>query len=139
MSEVRHAPPAPGIGWALFSFRGRMGRRSFFLSSLLPIIAFAIALFGILGETGYSDDGEVETTMGLVFAFGMMAVLFISPWIYAALTVKRLKDLDLPWPLVFVALVPFIALLAYIALCVIDGTPGPNKSGPRRNSRPWDQ
>ena len=48
-------------------------------------------------------------------------------------------DLDQPWLLVFIALVPFVAFLAYLALCLVDGTDGPNKNGPRRNSRPWDK
>ncbi|MEN0087052.1 MAG: DUF805 domain-containing protein [Pseudomonadota bacterium] len=137
--ELNNAQPAPGIAWALLSFRGRIGRRSFFLGSLLPIIAFAVALFGVLGETNYEEGGEIETTAGLVFAFVMIAVLFLSPWFYAALAVKRLKDLNLAWPLVFIVLVPFVALPAYVALCLIDGTDGPNPNGPRRNSRPWDE
>ncbi|MEO0635166.1 MAG: DUF805 domain-containing protein [Pseudomonadota bacterium] len=136
-AESATAPP-PGIGWALFSFRGRMGRRSFFWASLLPIITFGLALAGVLAETNPITD-EIESGFGIAMAFVLLAVLFIAPWIYAALAVKRLKDMDLPWPLVFVALVPFVALPAYAALCLIDGTDGPNKSGPRRNSRPWDK
>jgi uncharacterized membrane protein YhaH (DUF805 family) len=133
------AQSTPGMMWVLFSFRGRLGRRSFFLGSLLPVIGFAIGLFGLLGEVDYASSFSVDTTTGINFVLLMMAALLISPWVYAALAVKRLKDLNLAWPLVFVVLVPFVALPAYIALCLIDGTDGSNPYGPRRNSRPWDK
>ncbi|MEM1364572.1 MAG: DUF805 domain-containing protein [Pseudomonadota bacterium] len=138
MSEPSISPPAPGIVWALLSFRGRMGRRAFFLGSLLPIIGFATSVAAVLSETNPLTN-EVETTSGLVFAFLLLGILFSAPWVYAALVVKRLKDLNLAWPLMFLALIPLVALPAFAFLCLVDGTPGPNPNGPRRNSRPWDE
>ena len=132
------AEPSPGILWALFSFRGRMGRKAFFWGSLLPVLAFVISVAALVDEIGLGEAAEVETTLGLIYSLIMVGTMPLGLFIYAAMGVKRLHDFDLSGFLILLAMVPFIALLAYLALCLIEGTSGPNRFGPRRNSRPDD-
>ena len=102
----------------LFSFRGRVPRKVFWLYGVLGPLLVSVMAGMLLGIVGVSERGaEMLTTLLLV-------------WPCAAVSVKRWHDRDKSgwWALVY--LIPGIGLLwTLIANGLLRGTPGPNRFG----------
>ena len=122
------APPLPAtrspfddplsVGQILFSFRGRVPRKVFWLYGVLgPLLASLMAEM-LLGIVGVSERrAEMLTTLMLV-------------WPCAAVSVKRWHDRNRPGWWVLVCLIPLIGLLwTLIANGLLRGTVGPNRFG----------
>ena len=56
-------------------------------------------------------------------------MVLVSLWSNVALSVKRLHDIDRPGIIAVVLFIPVISIVAFIALCLIPGNPGPNQYG----------
>ena len=95
----------------LFSLRGRIGRRDFWLGWVILIIVQAVA--SAIGSAGASSDA---TTTGLV---GIVALVILLPMLWAeiCLLTKRLHDLGRSgWAIaVFVGFELLTLLLGFIA------------------------
>jgi len=102
----------------LFSFRGRVPRKVFWLYGVLGPLLVSVMLEMLLGIVGLSERrAEALTTVLLV-------------WPCAAVSVKRWHDRDKSgwWALVY--LIPLIGLLwTLIANGLLRGTIGPNRFG----------
>jgi len=102
----------------LFSFRGRVPRKAFWLYGVLGPLLVSLMLEMLLGIVGVSERRtEMLTTLLLV-------------WPCAAVSVKRWHDRDKSgwWALVY--LIPLIGLLwTLIANGLLRGTTGPNRFG----------
>ena len=61
-------------------------------------------------------------------------MVLISVWANLALCVKRLHDFGRPGIIAAVLFIPVISIVAFIALCLIPGNPGPNQYGNRPNA-----
>ena len=119
------APAAPSpfddplsVPQILFSFRGRLPRKAFWLYGVLGPLLVSVMLELLLGIVGVSERRtEMLTTLLLV-------------WPCAAVSVKRWHDRDKAgwWALVY--LIPLIGLLwTLIANGLPRGTLGPNRFG----------
>jgi len=136
---------------ALFGLRGRMRRLPFFillmLNHLLAIgivlVMFMLALDGPR-ETGLGRDSD-SLVLGV-----LLGLLVLTVWVYVALAVKRLHDLDLPgWHVAWIAgmalavgpltrglpelpamLAGFLSACGVLWLILARGTPGANRFGP---------
>lgn len=141
----------------LFGLRGRMRRLHFFLllmsNQALALgavtVAFMIAWAGPR-EVGLTRETE-EVALGL-----LLGLLALTSWIYVAIAVKRLHDLDCSgWHVVWITgaalgvtpmtrelpelpgmLVAFLSLAGVLWLVLARGTPGPNRFGPEPGAVP---
>lgn len=118
------------VKWLLFSFRGRIGRKSFLLAALflmliqLTLLSFAMSLY----DNGVEDDSAQAgaALFGAVFLISWVVMAFSL----LALTVKRLHDLSLPAILGVTLLIPGIAFFAWLFLAIAPSKQETNEHGP---------
>lgn len=118
----RGSAPRADFFWLFFRMRGRIGRQVFLLATLLVSCAVAFPYYRYMIAPPGSPSAE---GWAAVFAVVFVAVV----WASFALGVKRLHDLGRPGIAAVALLLPFVSILAFVALCVIPGTPGPNDYG----------
>jgi uncharacterized membrane protein YhaH (DUF805 family) len=118
------------VKWLLFSFRGRIGRKSFLLAALflilvqLALLSFTVSLFG----DGNSDDSG--NAGAALFGLLLMASWVVMAFSLLALAIKRLHDLSLPAILGVTLLIPGIAFFAWLFLAAAPSRQETNKHGP---------
>lgn len=106
------------LRWLLFSFRGRIGRRTWWLWAAAAAIGMAAYLTVVLRVAGVS-----ETTTDLLVNAALL-------WPALAVSVKRWHDRDFSGWWALVVFVPVIGWLwALVANGLLRGTPGPNRYG----------
>jgi len=118
---------AENLIWLFFRFKGRVSRAAYFLAGLLLAVVQAFLLYRFMLVAEDSPAGQ-----GWASAFWVMMIVAI--WGNIALSVKRLHDLGRPGPIALVLFIPVISIVAFIALCLIPGNPGPNQYGQRTNA-----
>lgn len=107
-----------GIEQILFSFRGRIPRRTFWLWGVLGMVGGSIVLEMLLGIAGVSD--------ALRAALPTLVLL----WPSLAISVKRWHDRDKSGWWVLINLVPLIGFVwALVENGFLRGTVGPNRFG----------
>ena len=111
-----HDPTSPR--WLLFSFDGRIGRRSWWLWGAAVMIGMAIYLTAVLRIAGVSKD-----TTDLL-------VNLLLLWPALAISVKRWHDRDKPGWWVLMAFVPVVGWIwVLIENGLLRGTDGANRFG----------
>jgi len=109
-------------------FNGRLGRQHFLISWLLAVLVF-----------GGANAAVFALGIGLGGAWAWLFLPLAALWVFFAVisvstTIRRLHDFGQTglWLLVFIAIsiVPFLGLLAQIALLFIEGDAGANRYGP---------
>ncbi len=110
------------LPWLFFGVSGRVGRVAYFLAGLfLAIIqAFLLYRFTLVPE---------GTSASQFWAMLFSAAVLVSIWSNVALGIKRLHDFDKPGLLAVSLFVPIISIMAFVLLCFVPGTPGPNRYG----------
>jgi uncharacterized membrane protein YhaH (DUF805 family) len=118
---------APGhpltVKWVLFGFRGRIGRKSFWLGALMMVLIQAAIIARIVTVPEESTEFAL---WGLVLLFVWLA----TAWAGLALAVKRLHDLGLPGMLAICLLIPAIAFIALLLLAFLPSKQETNEHGP---------
>lgn len=117
------APTKPTVTWALFGFRGRIGRQTYILGQLFMLAIFAVIFARIVAVEG---DESATVLWGLV----MMGAMGAATWSMIALTVKRLHDISQPGLLALVLFVPTVNFIAVVTLMFWPSSPEPNRHGP---------
>ena len=118
------APDHPlTVRWVLFGFRGRIGRKSFWLAALLMILIQAATIAQVVSI-------PEESPAFVLWGFVILAIWIASAWAAFALAVKRLHDLDLPGILAFGLLIPAVSIIAFLLLAFLPGSPDTNRHGP---------
>lgn len=120
-------PETNKLVWLFFRFSGRVNRAAYFLAGLLLAVVQGFLLYRFMLVAEESSGGQ-----GWAFAFWIMMILAI--WSNIALSVKRLHDIDKPGLIALALFIPVISIIAFIALCLIPGNPGPNQYGQRTNA-----
>ncbi len=113
----------PGLKWLLFSFKGRIARQSFALSVGLQLVLLTLVLYQAV------QAGENESRL----AFSGLLFLIILPivfWSMAAITIKRLHDLNLPAALAILLFIPAINWITFFFLMLKSSHPDSNEHGP---------
>lgn len=120
----------------LFGFSGRVGRGWWWLSNLVAIAVWmmAVAVFYLIVEvaepSGDRAPGELSDG-GLTLLITVFIASVISVWINAAASVKRLHDRDKSAVWLMIYFVPFIGPLWLLVECgFFAGSPGDNRFGP---------
>lgn len=117
----------PSLVWLFFSFSGRISRAAFFLAGVLMMIVVVFIAYRMMlaQERGMS---------GSVWEAALSVVLFASLWAQAALGAKRFHDFSKPGLFAVLLFVPLFNFIAFVALCLIPGTAGPNPFGNATNA-----
>lgn len=116
------------VGWkeVMFSFQGRIGRKTFWLSILAITVVAWVAIAIIMGIGANMETGEISP-----LALILLVLLYIPMiWISLALQAKRWHDRDKSAWWILLNLVPIINIWAFIETGFLKGTEGPNQFGP---------
>ena len=111
-----HDPTSPR--WLLFSFEGRIGRRSWWLWSAAVLIGLSIYLTAVLRIAGL-PKGTTD-----------LLVTLLLVWPALAISVKRWHDRDKPGWWALIAFVPVVGWIwALIENGLLRGSDGVNRFG----------
>tara|TARA_B100000678_G_C18068901_1_gene445827 strand:- start:125 stop:670 length:546 start_codon:yes stop_codon:yes gene_type:complete len=121
---------AEGITWMLFSYDRRMGRKKFFVASILALIIFWSLL--VILWLVILDWNTIEG-----FLVSVLTLAPLGLWMQSATVVKRLKDNGTdPKAATAYCCLPLIPYLGYplqflwwVTLVLDKGNQGPNKFG----------
>lgn len=119
--------PSNQIVWLFFSFSGRISRAAYFLAGLLMMIVVVFLSYRVM-------LAEERGAGGSIWEVALSVVLLASLWAQAALGAKRMHDLGRPGIFAALLFVPLFNFIAFVALCVIPGQPGPNQYGRTTNA-----
>ena len=120
-------PETNKLVWLFFRFSGRVNRAAYFLAGLLLAVVQAFLLYRFMLVAEDSPAGQ-----GWAVAFWI--VMIVAIWSNIALSVKRLHDIGKPGLIALALFIPVVSIIAFIALCLIPGNPGPNQYGQRTNA-----
>src|SRR6267154_2442006 len=130
----------PQVSWPnfLFSFRGRISRRTYVTRGLLAFSCAMLLFYGSFDLIFAASAADRPEVFAAIFCFAGSVVIVL--WMNAALTVKRLHDRDRSGWLVFVLLVPVVGLWITLETFFLRGTQAANSYGTpdirKPNSRP---
>ncbi len=110
------------VRWALFSFKGRIARQSFWLGAL-----FIIAVQGLILARLISTNEE--GTSSLMWSFMLLISWPLSIWMGLALAVKRLHDINLNALFAAVIFIPLLSTVLLLALAFIPSYQDTNAYG----------
>ncbi len=108
----------------LFSFQGRIGRKAFWLTTLIATVVASLIIGAIFTGLAYTEISET----GLIF---ILAILYIPmTWIGLAIQLKRWHDRNKSGWWVLIMFVPVIGpLWALIETGFLAGSPAANDYG----------
>lgn len=115
------------MGLNLFSFKGRISRRTFWKTAVSAMAVAWIIGAVLIGIYLTGDRGQRLAIDGLF--------LFWIPfgWVLLAVQAKRWHDIEFSGWIALLSLVPYLnilyGLIALILLGFVEGTPGTNKYG----------
>jgi uncharacterized membrane protein YhaH (DUF805 family) len=116
--------------WQLYlTPTGRIGRLTFFLKGILPLLGFLFVVGMIAGAvTGFDTSSDASAVEGPIIAVGMLIYFYV--WLM--LVIKRFHDMDRSGWKLLMWIIPLIGQFIYIANIIecffMKGT-GPNKHG----------
>ncbi|MEE9276551.1 MAG: DUF805 domain-containing protein [bacterium] len=122
---------AMSFSQVLFSFKGRIGRSTYWLRGVLPITVFELAMW--LGVAIFQplalQKGSDE--IGLISALILIVLGAAVTWAGLAIGVKRCHDRGRSAWFLLVSLIPIIgSIWVLIELGFLRGTEGGNRYGP---------
>ena len=119
--QETHSNKEMSLPAVLFSFRGRINRKTFWLKGIGPLAALLAASLGLITITPPDAAG------GLAL---LLIVLHLYVWM--AVCIKRLHDFDQPatWSLWYFPFLWFFVVFGiFIGAAFAEGTQGPNRYG----------
>lgn len=131
-------PDRQQLFWLFFRLPGRVSRGAYALSMLLLIVIQCFLLYRMM--LSLELDPATQTYQmgpdapGTGWAAGFWLFGVASLWPTVALTVKRLHDIGAQGIFAASLFIPALNLAAFLALCLIPGTSGPNRYGAFTNS-----
>jgi uncharacterized membrane protein YhaH (DUF805 family) len=109
----------------LFSFHGRLDRRTYRLCRIVANVGFLLVVYSLRALMPKFADNPA---MGLTLALVLLGVLGVMIWSTLAMQVKRRHDRDKSWPWLFVGFIPIVGpLWVLVECCWLEGTPGYNR------------
>lgn len=122
--------------WLLFSLKGRIGRKSWWLTNLAVMVASIFIIGGFVSVMGMDlmvVDPTTQMPTGQIDFVGaapLIAIYLALIWIGIALSVKRLHDNDMRGWWYLMVIVPVIGGLALLIICgFIKGDEDANRFG----------
>ena len=112
------------VWWALFRFRGRITRQTYFLGAALMLV---VQIYIILNLALLDNNEDSQMAM---WGFIMIASWILSSLAIFALTIKRLHDVDMSALFIALLFFPMVNLLFVIYLMLKSGSQNTNAHGP---------
>jgi uncharacterized membrane protein YhaH (DUF805 family) len=106
-------------------FDGRASRSEYWWFWLFEIIVLAGSMVLTLG------DGIIANIGGLIYIVAALGMFLPS----LGLLFRRLHDTDRSAWWILISLIPLVGGIVLLVFTVLDGTPGPNKFGPRPGTK----
>lgn len=113
------------LAQTFFSPRGRIGRQSFWLATLLTTIAY-------LGGVFLAVVFPVEELQGPLVAVVLLLTLYVGTVVF----IKRLHDRDYSGWMALIHFIPFFGPIWMLVTCCGDSNPGGNRFGSGTNPTP---
>ncbi len=113
----------------LFSFDGRINRKTFWLQGFLPLLAISLVVGFVFGFVGVYSEGIAL----LIMIIGGLALSFMS----IAISVKRWHDLGVSGWFTLFQFVPLVGTVVFLLLGLLTGTKGANQYGPPQGEDRW--
>ena len=110
------------VGWALFLWDGRIGRRVFILGTLFWMMTNAAVIAFV---TGQSADDISAGSFSLFLTTASLSLVSLL-----MLGTKRLHDIGMPGPVSVLLLLPAFSLILFFVLCVWPSVEDDNRYGP---------
>jgi uncharacterized membrane protein YhaH (DUF805 family) len=107
---------------ALFSFEGRINRRTFWKITILNLVFGSIAT--VVGTQGIGDGGMSVFTVSMSTILGGIAL-----WQSLATQAKRWHDLGKSGYFALLTAIPLVNVYAFLRLAFTDGLNEPNQYG----------
>jgi uncharacterized membrane protein YhaH (DUF805 family) len=121
VASLGKARRRPLVLWALFSLKGRVSRRVYWLATL-----FLIAVNSVLvGQMMGADEASYHRIAAALFPVVLVITLFAN----MAVAVKRLHDVGYSGFLALTLFVPLVNLAFALWVGILPGTAGPNSFG----------
>lgn len=121
--------PRLTLSQVLFSFKGRIPRRTFWGVSLSVMACFYAVAF-VIGFAAAGNGGELSEAAGAAVAVGFLAIYIPVIWISFAIQAKRWHDRGKSAWWILLSFVPIIGPLWTLIECgCLRGTEGPNRFG----------
>lgn len=116
-------PTHLSLKWLFLGFSGRIARKSFALAVLLQLTLLTLLIYQAI-QAG-DDEGRQVLVGFAIMAFGLFLV-----WSIAALSAKRLHDLNHPAALIALLFVPMVNWAIFLYLMLKPSHPEANEHGP---------
>ncbi len=114
----------------LFSFDGRVGRKTYWLFLVAVLVIFMGIQFAALGPMIAAAAADPEAAANMSFPVWIWIIFIPMMWMSLAVQAKRWHDVDKSAWWILIGLVPFVGgLIALVFNGFIAGTPGPNRFG----------
>jgi uncharacterized membrane protein YhaH (DUF805 family) len=109
----------------LFSFDGRLDRRTYRLCRLIANVAVLLSFYGLRDVTAKLAH---DPPMLILIALLLVGLYAVWIWSTLAMQVKRRHDRDKSWPWLFVGFIPIVGpIWVLVETCWLEGTPGYNR------------
>jgi uncharacterized membrane protein YhaH (DUF805 family) len=110
---------------SMLAFEGRRSRLSYFLTMIGLIIA-TFVMFSV-----FIVISILSPTLGVLIAIPVFLILTLACFTVGA---QRIRDFNQSGAWVLVFLIPYVGVVAAIAMCFVPPTPGNNRYGEEPNS-----
>ena len=124
------------MAWLFFGFSGRIDRSVYALAGLfvftLQVFIVYRYLQPLLGTLANGDFDPALTLELSPMTELQSGIFLLGQLAHIALAAKRIHDFGRSG--FFALIFMFAGLIAYLVLCLVPGTPGPNKHGQRSNA-----
>ncbi|MBE0694148.1 MAG: DUF805 domain-containing protein [Aquamicrobium sp.] len=124
------------MAWLFLGFSGRIDRSVYALAGLFVFVVQMFVVYRylqpFLGTLANGNFDPSETLVLSPMTNFQSGIFLLGQLAHIALAAKRIHDFGKSG--FFALLFMFAGLVAYLALCLIPGTPGPNKYGARTNA-----
>jgi uncharacterized membrane protein YhaH (DUF805 family) len=111
--------------WLLFSFDGRLDRRTYRYVRIVANLGYLLAAWGLDVQILAAFGNEALQLTWALLGFGLSALMIYTT---LAMQVKRRHDRDKAWGWVFLGFIPFAGpIWVLVECCWLEGTPGYNR------------
>jgi uncharacterized membrane protein YhaH (DUF805 family) len=115
------------VGWALFQWDGRIGRRVFILGTLFWMMTNAAVIAFVTGQPGEEISPGSFSLFLTSAGLSMVSLLMLGT--------KRLHDIGMPGMVSALLLIPAFSLILFFVLCVWPPVDDGNRYGPGPDTR----
>lgn len=117
------------LKYIMFSTKGRLNRRRYWLTSLLIMVVMS-SIVAILGFSGQKiEPGSELPLINMVAFILLLGFNFLMIYVSVAMFIKRAHDRNRSGHFIWLMFIPIVNLWPAIELSFFKGTEGPNKFG----------